>query len=184
MANAERNHGTAEMESVRRNTKKGTPAASNGLAIAGLRETVDGLEMRLDDVDERVAALELDASTDSSDYWEALARDALPQGEESVSVPIAAVPGAPAPGAMMPEGAQTVPASVADVQLPQPADQTGQENPHPSAEVRVALSDSQFEKLFGISSPRAAAVPGETTAPVIQVSPSHGSRSRPGVREG
>ena len=184
MANVERNHSAARTEAVRPTTKRATmTAASTGLAIAGLRETIDGIEMRLDDVDERIAALELDEGAESPTDWEALARGALPKDVESVGGPIAPAVDAPEVGPLVTEGVPLTPRSLSEVQGPTPAGQAGQE-PRRPAEVCVALSDAQFEKLFGVGSSSTPAVRRDTTVRVIDVSPSVVPRSPAEVREG
>jgi hypothetical protein len=129
MTRIERNHRVVQMEEVRPGTKRETTAPSAGLAIAGLRESVDGLELRLDDVDERVAALELDASAESTTEWEALARGSVPRGAESVSDATADGLRPAEPEALTTAIESPTQSVVADAKRPQ-ANETTSENPH------------------------------------------------------
>jgi hypothetical protein len=164
MTRIERKHQVVEMEAIRPGTKRETTAPSAGLAIAGLRESVDGLELRLDDVDERVAALELDAGAESTTHWEALARGSVPYPKETDAEATAVVPVPPEPEGAKVDDEQPTSSKFAAVNLPQAPRATEHEKPQASAGVLVVLSDRQFERLFGTGSARTDAIERDPAA--------------------
>jgi len=188
MTAIDRNSHVAEVHAVGASTKKGTTAAAQGLAIATLREAVDVLEDRLDDVDDRVAVLESETDVDPSGVWESLARGDVQQEEGVAAVPV--MPPEPAdPSAVISDVQELNPAvSLGEVKLSRPAPTTERENPQAPAAVRFLLTDAQFERLFGAGSTTTDSVQGDSPATVSQVTQATptlgGSRPRKAAGEG
>jgi hypothetical protein len=150
MARIESNKAEAGTVVVRPTNKTTGATRTVGLEVATLREAVDVLEDRLDDVDERVIALESDTDADSPDPWESLARGSVASGDE---VERALQRNPAEPNVVAPGIQELVPpsANAAGGSLSAQADPT---QPRAPIGIIVALTDPQFEVLFGFGSAR------------------------------
>lgn len=160
MARVESNKAEVGTAVVRPTTKTTAATRTVGLEVATLREAVDVLEDRVDGVDERVTALESDIDTDAADPWESLARGSVNQDDEAA---MAVQPNPVEPSVVTPGMQELMPppsSSAAGGSLSAPADPTHENLRIPGA-ILIALTDPQFEMLFGIGSTRPDRIHGD-----------------------
>ena len=154
MARIKGDNASEAVVGIRPMTKPTVATRSLGLEVATLREAVDGLEMRVDDVDARVSTLEMETSTDALDALESLARG-IPQGDERDATASAIRENDDDPTMEKSgSGDAEVPSNLTKVSRPQPPSTSERDTRLSSGGVLVALTDGQFAALFGIGAGR------------------------------